>query len=111
MLALLYVVALVAAIFYGVRVGNRQFVMPKSRNMVCLALAVSGMLTLVPMIFFAFDWFTAVLSVVGCWGWTASFVMLRQVSARIELWEKARKHAKPAPANSTAAAPARRRPF
>lgn len=90
---ILYLPALVAAVWLGVRFGNRSFVMPSAANAVGLGLALFGLLALLPVIFFNFTWLTAILSVIGWGGWAAMFVMLRQVNRRIELWDRASAHA------------------
>lgn len=90
MLVVLYIVASVAAVGLGVYCGNKSFVMPEQAVGVRLMLVVSGLLALVPVIFFEITWLTAILSILGWSGWSASFVMARQVARRIELWERAR---------------------
>lgn len=92
MLALSYVAALFAAACLGVRIGRRSFVMPATGHLVAFCLVVSGMLALVPVIFFEITWFTALLSILGAGGWSAMFVMLRQVTARKRLWDEALAH-------------------
>lgn len=90
MLVILYLVALAAAVGLGVYWGNKSFVMPEQAIGVRIMLVVSGLLALVPVIFFEMTWLPAILSILGWCGWSASFVMARQVAHRIELWERAR---------------------